>query len=483
MPPRAGETSLASDALSEPGPRRLGTTVPAVQRLLDWATDTSDGARHLCALLGDVGMGKTTTIKLFTQELLALRERDRSAPLPILFDLRDLPPAVVREGAGLPGILTALLEHGDLGAGLSAEQVLDLVAGGDCVLIFDGLDEVLVHLDPHAGQVFTRTLWRATEDTWRSHPADRMPARPSRLLLSCRTHYFRTIRHETTHFTGQHRDGPAGADYLALLMLPFGDEQVRAYLTANLPGADVGRLLKLIDSVHNLREITERPLTLRMVAEQLETVERAKLAGRTVRAVDLYGSFVSQWLERDDGKHCLLPEHKELLMEHLAAELWRSGRTAWGVADVEQWLLEFLHGHPDLELHYPARDPELWKEDLRTATFLIRRDDDTFGFAHTREVTGGGWSPDGTRLLTTSADRTARVWDAATGRLVGWQLEQLPKGELTVWSSPGHELLGASEGAWRWLGWLMPQDGRLVRLPAETWGPLPPLDRPAAASD
>jgi pentapeptide repeat protein/WD40 domain-containing protein len=628
--------------------------------------------------------------------------------------------------------------------------------------------------------VFTRTLWRATEDTWRSRPADRKPARPSKLLLSCRTHYFRTIRQETTHFAGQHRDGPAPVDYLALLTLPFDEEQVRAYLAANLPDADVNRLLDLIGSVHNLREI----------AEQLETVERAKLAGRTVRAVDLYGSLVSQWLERDDGKHCLLPEHKELLMEHLAAELWRSGRTAWGVGDVEQWLLEFLNARPDLELHSPARVPDLWKEDLRTATFLVRRDDDTFCFAHTslREyflarylgralelppeqvrqrwqlpvpspetldflgqwlaghdtagrargtaalaahipagrtdaaavlafayslaaargdhpshdpagshlagadltgwwidsgnrqldlrglsltgadltdavlrdvdlsgadldgadltrtevhdsdlssanlrranltgtvfrhcnltgarwtgstayqtqalrcrpaqdrrrqgwlvapagaarpsaalmsaftghthwVTGGGWSPDGTRLrttsrdntariwdaatgqphltlsghtnrvasgawspdgtrlrttsgdntariwdattaqphltltghtnrvasgawspdgtrlLTTSRDNTARIWDATTGQLVGWQLGQLPDSELAVWSSPEHELLGASEGAWRWLGWLVPQDGRLVRLPAETWGTLPPLDPPAA---
>jgi WD40 repeat protein len=100
---------------------------------------------------------------------------------------------------------------------------------------------------------------------------------------------------------------------------------------------------------------------------------------------------------------------------------------------------------------------------------------------HTSPVTGGAWSPDGTHLLTTSWDNTARIWDAATGRLVGWQLDQLPDSELAVWSSPEHELLGASEGAWRWLGWLVPQDGRLVRLPAETWGPLPPLDPPTAA--
>jgi WD40 repeat protein len=96
-------------------------------------------------------------------------------------------------------------------------------------------------------------------------------------------------------------------------------------------------------------------------------------------------------------------------------------------------------------------------------------------------VTGGAWSPDGTRLLTTSNDRTARIWDATTGQPVGWQLDQLPDSELAIWSSPEHELLGASDGAWRWLGWLVPQDSRLVRLPAETWSPPSPLDPSTAA--
>jgi WD40 repeat protein len=62
-------------------------------------------------------------------------------------------------------------------------------------------------------------------------------------------------------------------------------------------------------------------------------------------------------------------------------------------------------------------------------------------------VSGSGWSPDGTRLLTTSTDHTARICDAATGRLVGWQLDQFPASGLAVWSSPKHELLGAGTSA------------------------------------
>src|SRR5262249_38089371 len=111
--------------------------------------------------------------------------------------------------------------------------------------------------------------------------------RPTRLLLTCRTHYFRSIRDEVGYFTGQDRDGPTGRQHLALLMLPFNDEQIRRYLTTNVPGADVDALLASMGSVHDLRELAERPLTLSYVTEQLELIEQAKLDGRTLRTVDL----------------------------------------------------------------------------------------------------------------------------------------------------------------------------------------------------
>jgi WD40 repeat protein len=94
---------------------------------------------------------------------------------------------------------------------------------------------------------------------------------------------------------------------------------------------------------------------------------------------------------------------------------------------------------------------------------------------HTDGVSGGGFSPDGGQILTTSHDGTARIWDAATGNQIGWQLEQLPDGQVAVWSVPEHRLLGASPEAWRWLGWLVRTDGVVNRLPAETYGDLPPL--------
>src|SRR5215475_2181980 len=403
--PRASETAFdaAAAGLGAPGrsARSHGEPVLAVDRLAEWARRPEPSAPRLCALLGDVGMGKTTTTKLLTERLLDLRSRDPTGPLPLLFDLRDVSVDALPAQPTLKGVVDALLAGiEDPGQRYSAEDVLAAVAAGNCLVIFDGLDEVLVHLSPHQGQLFVRALWHATElapsprrsrGTGRGAPGSAgtgapdagCAGRPSRLLLTCRTHYFRSVREEVGQFTGQDRDGPRGRDYLALLMLPFSEQQVRAYLAANVPGADADALLELMDSVHNLRELAERPLTLSFVTEQLELIERAKLDGRTLRPADLYAAMVDRWLARDDGKHILLPEHKLLIMESLAAQLWRARRASWTVVDLEQWLLDFLDSRPDLQRHYGQRRPDLWKEDLRTATFLIRRGEDEFAFAHT----------------------------------------------------------------------------------------------------
>ena len=48
----------------------------------------------------------------------------------------------------------------------------------------------------------------------------------------------------------------------------------------------------------------------------------------------------------------------------------------------EDWLLEFLVEQPRVAAHYEGVPRELLKEDLRTATFLVREGEDRFRFAH-----------------------------------------------------------------------------------------------------
>ena len=228
------------------------------------------------------------------------------------------------------------------------------------------------------GRLFTRQLFRILP------PPRRGEVRRGRMLITCRTHYFRTLRDQQTHLTAEDRDSVRKEDYRApFVLLPFTESQIREYVKHTLPDEDTDRATETLDSVHNLREMAARPYTLSLIAEQFAQIERWKAEGRRVTGLMLYRHMVLSWLERDTGKHQLTPDHKQALMEHFAAELWRAGERFWSVGELEQWLIDFLRARPELAAHYTEKTRDQLKEDLRTATFLVRDGEDKFRFAHT----------------------------------------------------------------------------------------------------
>ena len=346
---------------------------PAMDRLIEWANNREEKAPGLCALLGDLGTGKTTTSILLTRELLARRKDGQDVPLPIYFDLRDLDVDRLPD-FGLRSMLEQMLRQSS-STPIDVDRALKIISAERCLVVFDGLDEVLVHLEEGAGQRLTRGLLQTLTLAAPGNNSD------IRLMLTCRSQYFRSVREEFSFFSGQNRERVRGEDYLVLTMLPFNEDQILEYLERNVPGFDPHRLLDTIRSVHDLRSLAQQPVLLAMIREVLPDVEAALADGRHFRSVDLYERFVNRWLERDDGKHTLLPEHKCQLMSRLAREVWVSGRRTWSAKWMEQWLLVFLNKHPEMELDYPSRMPAQWKQDFRTATFLSRRGDN-FAFAH-----------------------------------------------------------------------------------------------------
>ena len=347
-----------------------------VESLVTWACKADGDGLTFCALLGDLGIGKTTTSILLTRKLLELRKSDRQLPLPIYFDLRDLSPKKLTD-FGLRTVLAHLLSV-SIASPVKVDDLLDTIRSENTLVIFDGLDEVLVHLSPGDGQRLTRSLLEilalTNTDKGKSAPQ-------TRLLLSCRTQYFRNIEEEFAFFDGQGRERVCGEDYIVFTLLPFDEYQIREYLARNIPGSDSDRLFEMIRSVHDLRALAAQPVMLDMIREVLPSIENDLSRGGRIRSVDLYERFVGQWLTRDDGKHSLIPEHKILLMTHLAWQVWRSGSRTWSARWMEEWMLQFLHLHQEMELDYEPRMPAQWKQDLRTATFLSRRGDD-FSFTH-----------------------------------------------------------------------------------------------------
>ena len=348
----------------------------AVERLVEWSRRPENDNSLLCALLGDLGIGKTTTSILLTRKLLELRKSEEQVPLPIYFDLRDLSPKTLTD-FGLRTVLKRLLSVSTVSP-VEVDDLLDTIRSENTLVIFDGLDEVLVHLSPGDGQRLTRSLLEVL--TLAESNKEKSASR-TRLLLSCRTQYFRNIKEELAFFDGQGRERVRGEDYIVFTLLPFTEDQIREYLARNIPDSDPEQIFEMIRSVHDLGALASQPVMLNMIREVLPSIEKDLSGGARVRSVDLYERFVGQWLTRDDGKHSLIPEHKILLMTHLAWQVWRSGSRTWSARWMEKWMLQFLHSHEEMELDYESRMPHQWKQDFRTATFLSRRGDD-FSFAH-----------------------------------------------------------------------------------------------------
>jgi uncharacterized protein YjbI with pentapeptide repeats len=362
----------------DPAKAHLGEARDALDELEAWAVRTEGSS--FFALLGEVGIGKTTTLKQFTRLLIDKRGREPGQyPLPIYIDLRDY--VGDRPGAvpTIEELLTSVIQHSwhVTDRTVTAADLLRLVREEGAIIIFDGLDEKIVHLTQDRARHFIRTLWSALPQA---------SQKSGKLLLSCRSHYFRDVWSQNAMLTGEDREGIDRSQYPAFCLLPFDERQIRDYLVSFLGDAKRGgEAFDLIASIHNLRDLAERPYLLSLISGRLGELEALKMRGETVNAARLYDLVVRSWLSRDDGKHQLDAAHKRRLMEALAAALWRSGEKQWDVDRLEDWLDDFLHQSPALAAAYANKDRSLLKEDLRTATFVLRPDTEekNFRFAHT----------------------------------------------------------------------------------------------------
>ena len=403
-PPEPINADVTKGAFEVPKPTDAarevtGARQEGIKRLIQWACDPDQTEPQFCALLGDLGMGKTTTSRLLARKLLAMRQADgdQTVPLPIYIDLRNLNPNNRDILNNLDAVLSDWLSHIDASNGPTAGELRQLMRWGECLLIWDGLDEILVKLSSDDDQrAFLRTLLSALP----LRPHNPQPQQPDgqksgKMLMTCRTHYFSSVADELNTLTGLGRQGIDRGDVLRLLLLPFTAEQVSEYLRRNYAGADEALLagaLHVIDNVHNLRELAQRPLTLSYIVEQIPRLDRQRCSGQRVSIVTLYDGIVSQWIERDDIKHQISREHKPRFMADLAWAMWHDRVSAWDAETLGEWFIAQLKAYPDLLTEYvpPSTDPLAWtplvrrlQADLRNATFVARAPDDGFRFAHT----------------------------------------------------------------------------------------------------
>lgn len=384
IPPRGVAASFREDLERREAAEDNARSSDMIDTLMGWVKDSSSAS--YAAVLGEFGIGKTTLLRELTRHLLDARESDADLALPIFIDLRlhsetlhhgQLPTSIEHF---VDELLRRLWQTDPLG--ITAKAVLRMVREEGALLIFDGLDEKLVHLDEAQGQAFIRLLWQALPPY---EPTDGHVRRRGKLLFSCRSHFFKTFRAQSALFLGEGREGLHAEDYRAWRLLPFGESQIRCYLEQCLGETRAAEATALFASIHNLRELAQRPYLLSLLTQHIDALEARKQRGAPVRGVTVYELLVEQWLMRDDAKHNIRPEDKLRLMENVAAALWRDKAREWSWPRVREWLLSQLAHDERWRMTYRMHKQEKLEQDFRAATFVLRPDqsESAFRFAHT----------------------------------------------------------------------------------------------------
>ena len=388
-----GGKGLGSTTNSEPDSSKPHYDSFAIDELLTWARDRNRAP--YVAILAELGIGKTTNLKEFCNRLLRERRSNTTSPatspIPIYLDLRLLVSIAKRSKTNHEALLMLnnsdkvvdwLLEQSFSGAGhpIKAKDVRELLKRDQAIVVFDSLDEILVQLGTAEAGTFVNTLYRFL-------PKDSATQRPmGKMIVACRTHYFPTVGAQNSTLLQQDRGEVRGDDFEALLLLPFDSSQIRTYLSNSLDIQDAARvdeIMALFASIHNLMDLSSRPLNLWLLKDQIPTLEKLKAQGRTIRAVDIYEMLVERWLLRDHEKHVMDEGLKPVLMQHLATALWASKQKSWTAAELDHWLIEFRQSNRSFNAQIVEHSIGSLKEDLRNSTFVTREgDSDLFRFAH-----------------------------------------------------------------------------------------------------
>jgi formylglycine-generating enzyme required for sulfatase activity len=327
-----------------------------------------DPARNHISILGDYGTGKTSFCRQYAAELGRrwLDDPDQNR-IPILISLRDYAKTKLDQL-----VTHFLVNRQGIQAGYEAFRRFN--ADGKLVLLFDGFDEMAQKVDYDTTVENFEELARAVE----GH---------SKVILTCRTPYFRT-REEAEELLSYRGPDPVteAADlsecsvidlgdrpnFEIVHLLPFDENDIQEILQKRFPGKWEG-YWQQIEDTFKLAELAQRPVLLDMIAQSLPKLRPDEV----VNAARLYEAYTDLWLKRDEerGRHLITRTDKRLFMQALALEMLRRDELSIHYSRLPDRVRE----HFRLE---KAHEIDYLEHDIRTCSFLNRDAEGNYRFAH-----------------------------------------------------------------------------------------------------
>ena len=385
------ETKFLSEDKNNPDEREAAeNSIPALPYLEDWAKDPA--AKHrVLAILGGFGMGKTVIVQRLADKLF----RDGNGPTPIYLDFRRLIPTA-NPGQPIRSELSDIILQtigGEAAKRINAEKLIAMIRSEPCVVILDGLDEIGNRIGrDHAAALYRQLLELIPRAAWQADSQNEgtpdWEACPTRLIITCRTHFFRSLAEEQSTFALSDRgDRRLRASIHTLHMAPLTMEAIEELFIKSLGEEEGQRTLQTIQKIHDLPGLARRPIMARYISEIAGSLLLRHQAGAVINIATIYEELFNRGLERDSEKRQALTSSDRVdILKALALHLHAQGAQTMDIASLEGWFDRFAANHPGIELILKSGGigaRGLLQTELRNASFLVRIHDDRFVFAHT----------------------------------------------------------------------------------------------------
>ena len=389
---KAIETRFISDD-KKPDERTVTEdSTPALPYLRKWAKD-KEARNRIFAILGGFGMGKTVTVQRFADELY----RDSKAPTPIYLDFRRLisasnvgqPIRIELPDIILQAIGPSAAEH------LDARKLIDMIQSEPCVVILDGLDEIGNRIGRvHASALYRQLLELIPGEVWQADRQNKgtpdWKKCPTRIIVTCRTHFFRSFAEEQSTVAGNDRVGHRLRESIQTwYMAPLSPKAIKELFIKSLGEEEGQKALQTIQKVHDLLGLAQRPIMARYISEIAGGLLHRHRSGEVINIATIYEELFERALERDNDKELILsPGDRVAILKALAFHLHEQSASELDVSSLESWFDCFALNYPGIQLILKSKSEGintrgLLQTELRNASFLVRVHDERFVFAHT----------------------------------------------------------------------------------------------------
>lgn len=327
-----------------------------------------DSGRPLLLLLGDYGQGKTTCCEQIIRRYRADSDFLRGR-IPLFIRLRD----VANQGYNLSSMLRVCL-HEQFGLNYHSFELIDyLLRKGLFLCIFDGLDEITYTLRWaeifEAFKQIAKVVYQGNKVIVTSRPG----------VFPPKVNIIDSLERLAKLLPDIPNPNFPRSNYVVAYLKYFDERQIRQAIS-NFGISNVDETVEIMERIHDLTDLSKRPITLRMILESLDLLKSDAIHGHA----DLYDLYTSTWLSRDGWRSNIesisIEQGRDLKREFLEELAWYMYSN--NESQLESSFIDEVIKKRCIDLEVAVDLVHAFSREIAVCSFLDTRKDGTLSFSH-----------------------------------------------------------------------------------------------------